>query len=243
VIDCLRAGKSVFVEKPLCLRPEELDAVVTAYEEAVARASQSPLLAVGFNRRFAPLTALIKERVEARKAPLSLTFTCNAGALPSGHWAQIPEIGGGRIVGEACHFIDLLSYLCGARVSRIAAVDQGPLGDNAIFLLGFEDGSVGHINYFTRGSKSYPKERLDVFFEGKTLSLENFRKLTGYGIRGLSRKKLWKQDKGHEAGFLAFLDAVKSGKESPTPFNSVVETTRATFAAVESMRSGEMVEV
>ncbi len=244
VIDCLRAGKNVFVEKPLCITREELDAVAAAYDEASSASSDSrPVLMVGFNRRFAPLTAVVKERLEGRQAPISLTFTCNAGAIPPDHWLQRADVGGGRIIGEACHFFDLLSFLSDARVTRVGAIAHPQADDNAAMTLAFEDGSVGHVNYFANGSKRYPKERLDVFFDGKVLSLINFRQLTGYGVAGFSNKKLWKQDKGHEGGFLAFLNAVKEGGESPIPFDSLVATTRATLCAVESMRMGEIVVV
>ena len=155
---------------------------------------------------------------------------------------------GGRIIGEACHFIDLLQFIANAPVTTVSAVKQDPksgqdLEDIVSIILGFADGSVGNINYFANGSKNFPKEQLEVFSEGRVLFLDNFKSLRGYGLKNFSKKKLWQQDKGHQAGFNAFLSAVHQGEESPIPLDSIVNVTEATFAVVESMRFGRVVQL
>ncbi|CAM2007383.1 bi-domain-containing oxidoreductase [Acanthopleuribacter pedis] len=238
VLEGLRRGKHVFVEKPLCLTAAELadiEATMAAFSTG-----EAPILMVGYNRRFAPLVQPIHKFLAQRTAPLSMTFTCNAGMLPTDNWNHDPEIGGGRILGEACHFIDLLQFLVGAPVTHVGAMKQqresGDTEDNVVLSLMFADGSIGNINYFSGGHKSFPKERLEVFTGGGVICLNNFRELRGYGIRGFSNRKSG-LDKGHEAEFQAFVAAIRGETEAPIPFSQLVNTTHASLAALTAMRN------
>jgi len=248
VIRALEAGKSVFVEKPLCLAAAELDAITEAYRKAGQSGPKRPILVVGYNRRFAPLIVLLRSRLAGRIHPLAMTFTCNAGAVPPGHWTQDPAIGGGRILGEACHFIDLLHFLAGeSPIVKVAGLrhgqsDETNSGDTVSITLRFADGSLGQVNYFANGARRYPKERLEVFVEGRVLRMDNFRRLECYGFRGRG-KRSWKQDKGHDQEFRAFVEAVRSGAESPIRFESIVGTTKATLAAREAVERETVVSV
>lgn len=226
VLAALDAGKHVFVEKPLALALEEIDAI-----EAAAQRS-GRLLMVGFNRRFAPLSVKVKNMLTSLPGPKSFIATINAGAIPADHWTQDPEIGGGRIVGEACHFIDLLRDWAGSPIedARIHWLG-GPAGktrDTATVTLGFADGSTGAIHYFATGDKGFPKERFEVFGGGRILQLDNFRTLRGWGWNGFSKASTgwFSQDKGHAAGLRAFLDRAAAGGESPIPLEQVIEVSR-----------------
>jgi predicted dehydrogenase len=232
ICDALRARKHVFVEKPLALDRAGLDAIKTAYHEA-SISDARPLLMVGFNRRFAPQVVKIKKLLDAVTEPKTLIMTVNAGAIPADHWTQKKDIGGGRIVGEACHFIDLLRFLCGAEIVDIQAQMIGPTSpirdDKITFTLAFSDGSFGTVHYLASGHKSFPKERLEVFCAGSILQLDNFRRLTGYGWPGFRSMNLWTQDKGNAACVSAFVDAIVHGHASPIPFDELIEVTEATF--------------
>jgi predicted dehydrogenase len=234
VIEALRAGKHVFVEKPLALNHSELAAV----REAHAKATGCQLM-VGYNRRFSPLAAQLKKRLERRSEPLSLIYTVNAGAIPADHWTQDPSVGGGRIIGEACHFIDLLRFLVEA---PIVAVQAAMLGDHPglsvrqdkmTIILQFADGSTGAVHYLANGSKRYPKERIEVFSEGRVAVIDNWKTLRGFGWPGLVPGRLWRQDKGHRAEVAAFIDLVASGGSPLIPWGELEEVTLTTFAAVE----------
>jgi len=233
VCEALEAGKHVFVEKPLAMNTEELDQVV----EATLHATEQFVM-VGFNRRFSPHTARMKGLLANRSEPLCMNMTVNAGYIPPDHWTQDPERGGGRIVGEGCHFIDLLSHLCGNRVTTVSASmvagDAGICSDKTSIVLKFADGSIGTVNYFANGSKSYPKERLEVFSDGRILTMENFRITKGYGFKGFRRFKTLQQDKGHESEVAAFIDLIADGGEPLIPFDQLANVTKASFAAVES---------
>jgi predicted dehydrogenase len=241
VIDALRAGKHVFVEKPLALTREEIAGIVAARETARTAVGRAPLVMVGFNRRFASQVVKIRSLLAARTEPKSFVMTVNAGAIPSEHWTQDRAIGGGRIVGEACHFIDLLRHLAGARIAAARALAQGgmarPREDKAHLVLEFEDGSTGVIHYLANGHRSFPKERLEVFCGGAILQLENFRKLRGYGWPGFSRLNLLRQDKGQRACAAAFVRAIEQGDEPPIPFEELVEVAEHTVALAESLRA------
>jgi predicted dehydrogenase/threonine dehydrogenase-like Zn-dependent dehydrogenase len=248
VVRGLEAGKSVFVEKPLCLRPEELDGIAEAYHGACRSDAKRPILMVGYNRRFAPLTQALRSSIAGRRRPLAMVFTCNAGAIPADHWIHDPVAGGGRILGEACHFIDLLHFLANeSPIEQVGAMKCGPndasnLNDTVSITLRLEDGSLGQINYFANGARNFPKERLDVFSEGRVLCIDNFRRLKAFGCRGAG-KRHWTQDKGHDEEFRAFIEAVRRGEGSPIRFESLFNTTAATFAAVEAMVDERTVKV
>jgi predicted dehydrogenase len=193
---------------------------------------------VGFNRRFAPQVVKMKSLIAAVAEPKSFIMTVNAGAIPAEHWTQDMEVGGGRIIGEACHFVDLLRFLAGAPITRIQAISSSAAGhDKVSFSLGFADGSFGTVHYLANGHKSFPKERLDVFCAGRVLELDNFRKLTAYGWPGFSKVNLWSQDKGQTACAAAFVNAVEKGGPSPIPFSELTEVTRTTFEIVRQLQS------
>jgi predicted dehydrogenase/threonine dehydrogenase-like Zn-dependent dehydrogenase len=225
VLRALNAGKSVFVEKPLCLTLDELAAIETAH--AVAG---GPLLMVGFNRRFAPHVIRIKQLLSSVSGPKAFVMTVNAGAIAPDHWTQDRSVGGGRIIGEACHFIDLLRFLAGSPiVAHDRAVMDDARHDSVSIHLRFADGSIGAIHYLANGSKAFPKERLEVFAQGRVLQLNNFRQLRGFGWPGFTRMNLWKQDKGQRACAAAFVAAVKASG-SPIPFDELTEVARITIA-------------
>lgn len=195
-----------------------------------------PLIMVGFNRRFSPHTRRIRSLLAGRSEPLALTMTVNAGIIPADHWVQDPAHGGGRIIGEACHFIDLLVDCVGSPVTTVTAARMGagvPVRDDKMAItLVFADGSVGTVNYFANGAKSYPKELLEIFSEGRVLRLENFRQLHGYGFRGFRRFSTWRQDKGHRAEFAAFVERLAQGGPPLIPLAQLVNVTLASFAAM-----------
>ena len=194
---------------------------------------------VGFNRRFAPHVLKIKQLLERSSGPKSFIMTVNAGAIPAEHWTQDRAIGGGRIVGEACHFIDLLRFLAASPIAGFDVRYMGGMGpaelrDNAVISLGFEDGSVGAIHYLANGSKAFPKERLEVFSGGAVLQLDNFRKMRGFGWPGFSKMNLMRQDKGQKACIAAFLDAIRNGSPSPIPVDEILEVSRVSIEAARS---------
>jgi predicted dehydrogenase len=241
VCEALRAGKHVFVEKPLALSLPELGAVEQAYSARLALGN-APIVMVGFNRRFAPQVRKIKSLLGAVAEPKVLVMTVNAGDIPASHWTQDATAGGGRIIGEACHFIDLLRHLVGSSITGFDAMCIGRAPgvsvteDKSTIVLKFEDGSVGTIVYAANGSKSFPKERLEVFAGGAVLQLDNFRKLRGFGWRGFARMNLWRQDKGQRACAAAFVEAVKRSAESPIPFEEILEVSRVTIQVGEALR-------
>lgn len=240
VTEALQAGKSVFVEKPLCLNEEELDQICKAYKDA----GEGVTLTVGFNRRFSPFAQKLKAMVG--DGPKNITATMNAGFIPPEMWVHDLEVGGGRIIGEACHFIDLCSYLAGSRVKAVCmnAMGENPEEntDNATILLKYENGTNAVINYFANGSKAYQKERVEVFSQERVFILDNWRKLTGYGAKGFS-KKSGSMDKGQETEFGLLADRLKNGGESLIPFDSIINTTKASFATIQSLKENRWVEI
>ena len=240
VCHALEAGKPVFVEKPLALTLDELSQVEVAYASALT-AGQMPLVMVGFNRRFAPQAVKVKSLLTALDAPKALVMMVNAGAIPSTHWTQDRAVGGGRIVGEACHFIDLLRYLAGSPIvdAKVASLGNAKgltgLGDTVTMTLRFADGSMGTVHYLANGHKSFPKERLEVFCSGRILQLDNFRKLKGFGWPGFAKMNLWRQDKGQKDCAAAFVRAVESGGEAPIAFDELVEVSRVTIQIAEAL--------
>ncbi len=240
ICDALRAGKHVFVEKPLALTRKELAEIEGTYGRVVSDGA-APLLMVGFNRRFARQVQKMASLLSALPEPKVFVMTVNAGAIPGDHWTQDPQVGGGRIIGEACHFVDLLRFLAATEIRSTTAmmIGQHPgvsvRGDKVSFGLDFADGSYGVVHYLANGHKSFPKERLEVFCGGRVLQLDNFRRLTGYGYRGFRKMNLWRQDKGNAACAAAFIAAVQGGGRSPIPFDELIETTRVTLDIVEAL--------
>ena len=226
-LDVLQAGKHVFVEKPLCLTTQELDAIESAYQASESISLSKPILMVGFNRRFAPQIKKINQLLSAVSVPKSFVMTVNAGSIPMQHWTQDPDIGGGRLLGEACHFVDLLRFLADSPISGWHCTGMNSISaDTVTIQLSFLDGSIGTVHYFANGSKSFPKERLEVFTAGRVLQLDNFRKLNGYGWPGFKKMNLWRQDKGQRACAQAFVDAISSGDTSPIPVEELFEISR-----------------
>ncbi|MFC7159468.1 Gfo/Idh/MocA family oxidoreductase [Pseudidiomarina halophila] len=234
----VEAGKHTFVEKPLAINFDELSEIKTAYEAI----ETPPLLMVGFNRRFSPQVQRMKLLLEPVKQPKTLILTMNAGAIPADHWTQDMEVGGGRIIGEACHFIDLARFLVGSDIISVQSRRMGDTNtgeiteDKASITLGFADGSLATIHYFANGASSFPKERVEVFAAGRVLQLDNFRKLKGYNWPGFRKMNLWRQDKGQEACAKAFLDAIRNGEPSPIPASELFEVARVTLEAADQLR-------
>jgi predicted dehydrogenase len=240
VCECLAAGKHTFVEKPLAMNEQEMDLV----REAVQKAPKLHLM-VGFNRRFSPHIVRVRQLLAGRSEPLAMTMTVNAGCIPPNVWVHDPVLGGGRIIGEGCHFMDLLSFLADSPITAVAAVQMGPgvpvRQDKMSITLGFADGSVGTVNYFANGAKNYPKERLEVFSDNRVLVVDNFRRTYGYGFKGFGSFKTSRQDKGHHAQFAEFIKRVASGGEPLIPFDQLERVTLASLAAVESATTGRMI--
>lgn len=240
VVSALAAGKHVFVEKPLAVTRSDLDSVVQAYQ---AKGSVAPMLMVGFNRRFSPQVQKMKALLAPVSEPKSFIMTMNAGEIPADHWTQDGEMGGGRIIGEACHFIDLMRYLAGSEVVSAQARRMGDspgvaiTEDKASITLGFADGSFGTIHYLANGAGSFPKERVEVFAAGKVLQLDNFRKLRGFGWSGFKKMNLWRQDKGQAACAAAFLSAIEQGGQPPIPASELFEVASVTLDVAEQLRN------
>jgi predicted dehydrogenase len=251
VYQALGAGKHVFVEKPLALTLDQLKEIQETVETTPSHPSdptlpptahRPPLLMVGFNRRFAPQIQKMKSLLEGVKEPKAFVMTVNAGAIPPGHWTQDSAVGGGRIVGEACHFIDLLRFLSGSPITGFQAISIGKAPgvavseDKASITLHFGDGSIGTIHYLANGHKSFPKERLEVFAGGRILQLDNYRRLRGFGWPGFEKMNLWRQDKGQQACAAAFVQAIEQGRAAPIPFEELMEVSRVSIQVAEALR-------
>ena len=240
VLKALQAGKHVFVEKPLAITPESLEEIVQALSSA------NSLLLAGFNRRFAPLAVELSKVLADRREPLHMHYRVNAGCIPLNHWVHDPAQGGGRIIGEGCHFVDFLAFLAGAAplsVSASALPDNGKYHqDNVSMTFTFPDGSLGVVDYLSNGDKSFPKERLEVFCGGRVAVLDDFRslELVHAGQRRLVKKA---QDKGWSGEWVAFSKAIREGGEPPIPYEQLVGVTKATFAVMESLRAGKTIDI
>ena len=236
-------GKHAFVEKPLAMTLDELAVIEEAYAAAL-EAGCDPLVMVGFNRRFAPQVQKMKSLLLGVKDPKAFVMTVNAGAIPREHWTQDPVVGGGRIVGEACHFIDLLSFLAGSAIIGFHAISIDNLSstvvteDKASIAMRFEDGSIGAIHYLANGHKSFAKERLEVFAGGRILQLDNFRRLKGFGWPGFRKMNLWRQNKGQKVCVAAFVHAVEQGLEAPIPFDELLKVSRVSIEIAEKIARG-----
>lgn len=248
VSEAIEAGKHVFVEKPLCLTRAEMEDIIALRARKAEETGRAPTVFVGFNRRFAPMAVRLKKALSSRSGPAFVQFFCNAGALPPDSPHHDPEVGGGRIIGEACHFIDFLSFLTGAAITHVRAnKPRQPEGapdfeDTAAITLEFADGSLGQVNYVATGNKAYPKERCTAMWDGKAMELNNFLGLKSYGA-GKSTRSM-RQDKGHEAEMDALVKFARGEGPLPISFEETVNSMSATFAAVTSMReSGARIAV
>ena len=239
VIQALNYGKNVFVEKPLALTHDEMAAIKTAYYKQEGRCK----LMVGFNRRFAPQIIKMKKLLEVINQPKVFIMTMNAGAIPKDHWTQDLRIGGGRIIGEACHYIDLMRFLADSEIISFTATSIGTQNfsdiseDKALITLSFADGSIGTINYLANGGKSFAKERIEVFSNNAVLQLDNFRRLIGYDWKGFKRNKLIMQNKGQFNCAKAFVEAINSGAPSPIPFEEITEVAKISIDIAEMLRN------
>ncbi|HSG42213.1 MAG TPA: Gfo/Idh/MocA family oxidoreductase, partial [Anaerolineales bacterium] len=241
VIKALKAGKHVFVEKPLAITPEQLKKI-----ERQLRFTNNGLLTVGFNRRFAPLAHKLHASLKDRIEPLHAHYRVNAGPIPLDHWTQDPNIGGGRIIGEACHFIDFITFLVGEvpiSVSAHALPDNGKYReDNVSMTFSFLDGSIGVVDYLANGDKSFAKERVEVFCGGQVSVLDDFVSLeTVRDGRKMRTKSA--QDKGWVNEWKVFVKSIQEGGELPIPYEHLVGVTKSTFAVIESIRSGQVIKI
>ena len=236
--EALAAGKHVFVEKPLALNNEQLEQIINAYKQS------DKTLTVGFNRRFSPHALKIKNLIG--KGIINVIATMNAGNIPANVWVHDMQVGGGRIIGEACHFIDLITFFTGSKVTEVCmnamGVNPNDNTDNASILLKYENGSTGVINYFSNGSKAYSKERVEVYSQERTAIIDNFRQTTGYGFKGFSKLKTG-LDKGHKNQFAQLINRVKTGGEPLIPFDEIINTTKASFAAIESLKNNSWIKI
>jgi predicted dehydrogenase/threonine dehydrogenase-like Zn-dependent dehydrogenase len=238
VIESLKHGKNVFVEKPLALNLKDVNEIQKVYAEGKTR------LMVGFNRRFAPSINYIKERFLPDQ-PKAMSFRINSGSLPPDHWVHDPEAGGGRILGDACHFIDLAVYLAGSKCQALSAFYLSTpvnIRDSVVINMSFKNGSIASISYFSNGNNSMPKEYLEVFCNGECITLNDYKELIIYGKKK-SRKKYAKQDKGHEREIQSFLDSITSGKDSPIPFEDLIHTTKLTLSVNEALSDKKIIEI
>ena len=238
VLSALESGKHIFVEKPLAVNSEQLSVI----SEKMLELRDPPILMVGFNRRFAPHVVKMKSLLGSRREPKSITITVNAGDIPADHWTQDPEIGGGRIIGEGSHFIDLMRFLVGHPITGHQAMMMGSVpgvevrDDKISINLSFADGSFGTIHYLANGGKVFPTERIEVFCGGAVLQMDNYRMLRGYGWHGFKKMKLFKQDKGQKACAKAFLCAIRKGNPSPIPYDEVMESSKISIKVAETLR-------
>jgi polar amino acid transport system substrate-binding protein len=243
VLRALKAGKHVFVEKPLCTSGEALAAIATAYEEARTPDGSRPLVMVGFNRRFSPLAMRFRESVGT--GPMAMVYRVNAGHVPPESWVHDPQAGG-RIVGEACHFIDFMTWANGSLpvLVHAAAMPAGQgVADTVTMSLTFGNGSVGTLAYFANGDKSLPKERIEVFAGGVSVVIDDFRSIAIHAGGKRTGKSLSAQDKGQKEQVRRFVDAIRAGGADPIPFTEIYSATLTTFRALESLRTGNSVRL
>ena len=238
IIEVLKQNKHVFVEKPLALNKAELFELI----EAVNQSKGS--ITVGFNRRFSPHALKIKQHIGT--GPMNIIATMNAGFIPADVWVQNLKVGGGRIIGEACHFVDLCSYFTESKVISVCmnamGINPAENTDNASILLKYEDGSNATINYFANGSKTYAKERVEIYSQGRTIVLDNFRKTEAYGFKNFSSLKT-SLDKGHKNQFKSVINKIQLGGEPLIPFDSLINTSLASFAAIESLKERKWIDL
>ena len=240
-VKALKAGKHVFVEKPLAINSAQLSVI-----SAQLKANSQSLLTVGFNRRFASLAQRLKTSIANRQSSLYVHYRVNAGPIPLNHWTQDPEIGGGRIVGEACHFIDFITFLVGDVPSSVTAQplpDNGKYReDNVSMTFTFRDGSIGIVDYLANGDKSFPKERVEVFCGGQVAVLDDFVSLQ-ITRDGKTKEEKMAQDKGWVNEWKVFVKSIREGGEPPIPYQQLIGVTKSTFAALDSLRKQEIIKL
>ena len=233
VLKALEANKNVFVEKPLCLLESEMEEIIQAQSKA------NKAVMVGFNRRFSPLTNKLKKAFG--NSPMTMIYRINAGAIPTDNWIQDLEIGGGRILGEVCHFIDYLTYLNGSvptKVSATALPNVHNTNDTLNILIQFKNGSSGVIGYYANGSKAMTKEYVEVFSAGMSATLNDFKELKIYGKGKPKKKKILNQNKGQKEMVEAFVNGLLKEGKAPIPFKEVIAVTKASFKVLESIKQG-----
>ncbi|MBM4333125.1 MAG: zinc-binding dehydrogenase [Deltaproteobacteria bacterium] len=243
VLKALKSGKHVFVEKPLCLSIDELEIISSLYNSLLTTPPSPSFLMVGYNRRFSPFAQEAKKIIG--NGPMAMIYRINAGAIPPDSWIQDPDLGGGRIIGEVCHFVDFLTFLSGSQPSLVhAQAMSGPrnLQDVVNVSLSFQNGSIGTISYLSNGDKALPKERIEIYGHGCTVVIDDFKSMTVYAGGKKKEKKHFTQDKGQKAEVRTFLDAILQGKPSPIPFEEIYSTSRVTFAILESLRTSQVVK-
>jgi len=245
IIESLEAGKNVFVEKPLAINMEQLADVVKCCN-SLAIEGKLPKLMVGFNRRFSPFIQDIYHKTEGRSSSLAMNMTINAGALPKELWVHDENIGGGRLIGEGCHFIDTMAYLANSEVQSVYSTGLNTdtisalKNDNVVMNLKFKDGSIGNLSYLSNGSKSYHKEQMNLFCEGKVFELDNYKKVNGFEVGGM---KKWSQDKGHKEEMTCFVENIITSSDTLISLKSLINTTLATFAHVKSLEENRVVNI
>jgi len=240
VLDGIKAGKHVYTEKPMSLYLHELEEIRKTYENT----KQDKFLMIGFNRRFAPFTKKVKQQF-LDEQPKAINIRINAGLVPPDHWVNDPEVGGGRIIGEACHFIDLAMHLAGSKITSVFANQmKDPLGlQNTINVnLAFENGSIANLSYFSNGNKKLPKEHIEVFCGESSIVIEDFKKMSIYG-KSVQVIKAKGQDKGHGQEMKEFLDAIRNGKSCPIPFEESYHSMLATFKVIQSIKENRQIEL
>jgi predicted dehydrogenase len=246
VAQALRAGKAVFVEKPLAVDREDLHALVDAWQLVRQETGAEPRLMVGFNRRYSPLASRLRQRLDQITEPLAVACRVNAGPVPSESWVHDRREGGGRVIGEVCHFVDLIQYLTGALPVGVYATGLNVPGygadENVVVTLHMDNGSVGTISYLASGDKSFARERVEVLGGGAVGVLDNFRSVEFVRGGRRSDERRWRLEKGYSQELDAFLHMVR-GDTVPVPFAEHVATTIATFAIEESMAAGSAVAV
>jgi predicted dehydrogenase len=244
VIEALKAGKHTFVEKPLALNLEQLNEIIEIYNSQLN--SHNSTLTVGFNRRLSPHIQAIKKAIGQNPGQLNIVATMNAGAIPSNVWVHDLQVGGGRIIGEACHYLDLCVYLAGSEIVSVCMNSMGENPqentDNASILLKFKNGSNAVVNYFANGAKSYSKEKVEVYSQERVFVMDNFRSTKAFGAKGFKNLKT-KIDKGHKAQFHEYIKRIKDGGEPLIPLNEIVNVTKASFAAIQSLKEKRWIEI
>ncbi len=237
-IDALKKGKHIFVEKPLALTLNELEEINETYQSL----AEKPVLMLGFNRRFSPYVQEAKKHIDNIGQPKTFIMTMNAGDIPADHWVQDADVGGGRIIGEACHYIDLMRYLAHSPISSCVATSIGRnpgmkvLDDKASITLTFEDGSMGTIHYFSNGGSQFPKERIDIFCDNSVIQIDNFKNIKYFGVNGGSKIR-GGQNKGQKECVEAFVLAVKGESKAPIAYDEIMEVSRVSIEAANMLRS------